>query len=95
MTRNDIAIPARHLAAVCRLLNCAADDAVEAVSALPMTGTADLQHPSGAIVALEVALPFRDGIAFRVAGIRWPVVQAAPVAARAHRPLSAWLGGAL
>jgi hypothetical protein len=86
----DIAIPPRHLAAVCRLFGCAADDALDAVSALPMTSAADLEHPSGAVVELVVALPFRAGVAFHVSGIRWPEVQTAPVV-RAHRPLSAWL----
>jgi hypothetical protein len=88
----DIAIPPRYLAAVCRLFGCAADDAIDAVSALPMNKAADLEHPSGAVVELVVALPFRAGIAFKVSGIRWLEVQAAPVVARAHRPLSAWLG---
>lgn len=91
MTRTDIAIPSQHLPAVCRLLSCAAEDATEAVSALEMTGDADLRHPSGAIVLLSVALPFKDGIAFRVSGIRWPEAPAVAPVARAHRPLSAWL----
>ncbi len=87
----DIAIPPRHLAAVCRLFGCAADDALDVLCTLPMTEAADLEHPSGAVVELVVALPFRDGIAFNVSGIRWPEVQTAAVVARAHRPLSAWL----
>jgi len=92
-SHTDIAIPTRHLAAVCRLFGCAAEDALDAVCALEMNNDADLLHPSGAIVTLEVALPFRADIAFRVAGIRWPELQSAPVAAaRVHRPLSAWLG---
>ena len=89
----DIAIPPRHLAAVCRLFGCAAEDALERLCVLPMNSDADLQHPSGAIVALQVAPQFRDGIAFHVSGIRQPELQAAPVAAaRVHRPISAWLG---
>lgn len=93
LPHTDIAIPPRHLAAVCCLFGCAAEDALDAICALEMNNDADLQHPSGAIVALEVALPFRDGIAFRVSGIRQPEPQALPVAAaRVHRPISTWLG---
>ena len=91
MIRTDIEIPVRFLPAVCRLLGCAAEDALQALGALEMTEDADLRHPSGAIVLLTVALPFANGIAFRVSGIQKPEVQAAPVVVRAHRPLSAWL----
>ncbi|MEY5061025.1 MAG: hypothetical protein RIS45_946 [Planctomycetota bacterium] len=93
MPHTDIAIPPRHLATVCRLFGCAVEDALDRLCALEMNDAADLLHPSGAIVTLEVALPFKAGIAFRVAGIRQPELQAAPVAAaRVHRPISAWLG---
>jgi hypothetical protein len=91
MIRTDIEIPVRYLPAVCRLLGCAAEDAVEALGALEITETADLRHPSGAVVLLTVALPFKAGIAFRVSGIQKAKVQAAPVVARVHRPLSSWL----
>jgi len=44
----DIAIPPRHLAAVCRLFGCAAEDALDAVCALEMNKDADLQHTGAA-----------------------------------------------
>jgi len=42
----DIAIPPRHLAAVCRLFGCAAEDALDAVCALEMNKDADLRAAS-------------------------------------------------
>ena len=91
MIHTDIEIPARFLPGVCKLLGCAAEDALEALGALETTEDVNLRHPSGALVLLSVALPFANGIAFRVSGIQRPEVAAAPVVARAHRPLSAWL----
>jgi hypothetical protein len=64
-----LAIPPRMIAACCRLFGCAQEDLQDELAALPYTDSDDLLHPSGAVVRLVVALPFRDGIAFRVASI--------------------------
>ena len=72
-----IAIPPRRVAPLCRLLGCAADDLLDALASLDDDAPGYLRHASGARVRLAVAVPFRDGITWRVAGIERPAVPAA------------------
>jgi hypothetical protein len=76
MTRTDIALPARLIPRVCKILGCSPDDALEAVRALPMSdGALYLTCPNDERLMLALAIPFDHGIAFRVSGIAPPLVQ--------------------
>ena len=77
-----IAIPPRHVAPLCRLLGCAADDLLDALGRLNDDAPGYLRHASGARVQLAIATPFRAGITWRVVGIERP---AAPVPAPVPR----------
>lgn len=77
-----IAIPPRHIAPLCRLLGCAADDLLDALADLDDDAPGYLLHPSGARVRLALAVPFQAGITWRVVGIDR---HAAPASAPAPR----------
>ena len=83
--RDDVAISPRLLPRVSALLKCAAEDALDMVRALPMDpGGRWLTAPCGARLLLDVALPFRDGVAFRVSAV--VPAPAAPAAAPTPTP---------
>ena len=87
-----IAIPPRRVAPLCRLLGCAADDLLDALASLDDDAPGYLRHASGARVRLAVAVPFRDGITWRVVGIERPAVPATlPALAPTRSPQPALL----
>jgi hypothetical protein len=63
-----IDVPRRLVPALCRALDCAADDIPAALASLDDDGLACLRHPvTGLRVELTLALPWRDAITWRVA----------------------------
>ncbi len=89
--RDDIALPFRVVPRVCAVLGCAPDDALYVVRSLPMDpGGRWLTCPDGTRLLVDVALPFKDGIAFRVVGVAGPRAPEGPETPTPAAPTAPW-----